>query len=65
MKKTYSAPEAQTIFLVPDADLAAAGWNNGNAGWQTGGFFWNSDKFSADNASKVAWYNFGLEEIEE
>ena len=64
MKKTYSAPEAQIICLQPDTAVAASGWKNGDAGWKTNGFFWSSQGFS-ETASKVAWYDFGPEEIEE
>ena len=60
MKKPYSAPEAKIVCLVPDADLSV-GWDKN--GWKTDGFFWKSDEFSGDNASKVAWYDFGMDEI--
>lgn len=66
MKKMYSAPEAQIICLVPEASVAAqTEWNPGNAGWKTDGWIFWSDESTIDTetASKVAWYDFGMDEI--
>lgn len=67
MKKIYSAPKAQILCFAPQEEITAnTGWQgSSNDSWWTNGFFWKSSSFLADpaNASKIDWFNFGLEEI--
>ena len=63
MKKHYTAPEAQTMLLIPDETLASS-WKDDNSSWKTPGFFWKqSAEISTPASGKTYWWDFGPDEI--